>query len=226
MRGLFFVLLATTVLAQTKPIFKIDGVSARDGNAAELLETFCPGQVEVAQEVKCRQALTETPGFDCPPTATTVTRGHFLSPKSDDVLLALHACEPHSAHFGSTALLTRKGGTWKLLWRKPGLITDHCHRIPLRSRRQILVCELVEGAPGITWRALYVVDLPRELDVSRDYYDDHAIFSAAESLPCGGPADVVGEPMTRAFIERVEFHRRPFGDGENLTIFAQYGKRR
>jgi hypothetical protein len=218
------VLLATAVLAQRKPVFKIDGVSPREGGAAELLEAFCPGQVEAGEEVKCRESLDETAGFDCPPTATMVTRGHFLSPKSDDVLLALFACEPHSAHLGSTALLTREGGAWKRLWRKPGLITDHCHRMPLRGGRQILVCELVEGAPGMTWRALYVVDVLHEPDVPRDYYDDHAIFSAAESIPCSGPSDVVGEPITRAYIERVEFHPRPSGDGENMTVFAQYGK--
>ena len=96
--------------------------------------------------------------------------------------------------------------------------------MPLRSGRQILVCELVEGLPGVTWRALYGVDVLHELDVSRDYYDDHAIFSATESIPCGRPADVVGEPITRAYIERVEFHPRPSGDGENITVFAQYGE--
>lgn len=222
MRGLLLVLFATAALAQRKPIFKFDGVSPREGGAAELLEVFCPGQVEAGEEVKCRELLDDS--FDCPPTATMVTRGHFQSPKSDDVLLALHACEPHSAHFGSTTLLTRDGGAWRRLWRKPGLITDHCHRMPLRDGRQILVCELGESAPGVTWAELHVVDVLRELDVPRDYDDDHAIFSAEESILCGGPADVVGEPITREYIERVEFHPRPSGDGENMTVFAQHGK--
>jgi hypothetical protein len=223
-RGLLLVLLATAALAQRKPFFKIDGVSPRAGGAAELLEGFCPGQVEVSEEVKCRETLNETDGWDCPPTATMATRGHFLSPKSDDILLALRACEPHSAHFGSTALFTREGGAWKFLWRKPGLITNRCHRMPLRSGRQILVCELDEGFPGVTSMALYLVDVLHELDVPRDYYHDDAIFSAAEMIPCGGPADVIGEQITRAYIERVEFYPRPSGDGENMTIFAQYGK--
>jgi hypothetical protein len=223
-RGLLLILLATFALAQRKPIFKIDGVNPRAGGAAELLEGFCPGQVDVGEEIKCRETPNETAGFDCPPTATTVTRGHFLSPKSDDILLALHACEPHSAHSGSTALLTLDGGAWKYLWRKPGLITDHCHRMPLRSGRQILVCELQEGFPGVTSMEVYIVDALHELDVLRDYDDDHAIFSAAEMITCGGPADVVGEPITRAYIERVEFYPRSSGDGENMTIFAQYGK--
>ena len=74
------------------------------------------------------------------------------------------------------------------------------------------------------WRELYVVDVLHEQDVPRDDYEEHAIFSAEESIPCGGPADVVGEPITRAYIERVEFHPRPSGDGENMTVFAHYGK--
>lgn len=224
LRGLLLVLLTTIASAQRSPIFKIDGVSPREGGAAELLQTFCPGKVDVGGKVKCRELPEEISVFDCPPAATMVTRGHFLSPKSDDVLLAFFSCEPHSAHGGSTALFTRDGSTWKLIWRKPGLITDHCHRMPLRTGRQILVCELAEGWPGLRWRALFLVDALREPAIPRDYDDDHEIFGASETIPCGGPAYVVGEPITRAYIERVEFHPRPSGDGDNMTVFAQYGK--
>jgi hypothetical protein len=223
-RGLLLVVLATAALAQSKPVFQIDGVSPREGGAAELLETLCPGQVETGQEVKCRESPDDIARFECSPTATMVTRGHFLSPRSDDVLLAFHACEPPSANFGSTAFLTREGGAWKLLWRKPGLITDRCHRMPLRGGRQILVCQLDGGAPGIIHTSLYLLDVLNEAGVSRDYYDDHAIFMTVESIPCAGPADVLGQPIARAYIERVEFHPRPSGDGENMTVFAQYGK--
>ena len=60
------------------------------------------------------------------------------------------------------------------------------------------------------WTDLYLkVDVLHEADVWRDYYDDHAIFSAAESIPCAGPADVIGEPIAGSYIERVEFHPRP-----------------
>jgi hypothetical protein len=224
-RGLLLVVFATAALAQTKAVFKIDGVSPREGGAAELLEILCPGQVETGQEVKCRESPDDIARFECPPTATMVTRGHFLSPGSDDVLLAFHACEPHSVHFGSTALLTREGGAWKLLWRKPGLITDSCHRMPLRGGRQILVCQLDEGLPGVRWTSIYLVDVLNEADVSRDYYDDHAIFSATEQVPCAGPFDVIGKPITRAYIERVEFHSRPPGDGENMTVFPNMARR-
>jgi hypothetical protein len=210
-------------MAQTKPVFKIDGVSARDSSAAELLEALCPGQVEVGEEVRCGESPEETSGFDCQPTATMVTRGHFLSAKSDDALLAFHACESHSAHLGSTALLTREGGIWKLLWRKPGLITNRCHRMTLRGGRQILVCQLDEGFPGVRWTSLYLVDVITEAGVSRDYSDDHAIFTATESIPCAGPADVVGQPIARAYIERVEFHARTSAGGDDMTVFAQAG---
>ena len=109
MRGLLLVIFATAALAQTKAVFKLDGVSPREGGAAELREALCAGQVEVGQEVKCRESPDDIARFECSPTATMVTRGHFLSPGSDDALLAFHACEPPSANLGSTALLTRDG---------------------------------------------------------------------------------------------------------------------
>jgi len=225
-RGLVFFVLATAAFAQPKPIFKIDGLKPSEGGAAELLETFCPGQVDVGEEVKCREPLdgNEIPGFDCPPRARMVTRGHFQSPRSEDALLAYTACEPHSAHGGSTALLTREGSVWKRLWHKPGLITDHCHRMTIRSGREILVCEMTEGFPGVTSRGLFVVDVLREPDVPRNYYVDDDFFGVVDEMTCGGPGDVVGEPITHSYIERVEFHPRPSGDGENVTVFAQYGK--
>jgi len=77
-RGLLLVVLATAALAQSKPVFQIDGVSPREGGAAELLETLCPGQVETGQEVKCRESPDDIARFECSPTATMVTRGHFL----------------------------------------------------------------------------------------------------------------------------------------------------
>lgn len=217
MRGLLLVLLAAAASAQRKPVFTIDGVSPLQGGAAELLETFCPGQVEVGGEVKCRETREDS-GFDCPPTAVMVTRGNFLSAKSNDVMLALHSCEPHSAHFGSSALFTRRGQAWKLLWRKPGLITDHCHRMPIRGGRQILVCEFEEGFPGVVSRAIILVD------AQRDYYDDHAVFTTTEQIICAGPADVIGDPITRSYIESVQFHPQPSGDGERMVVLAQYGK--
>lgn len=78
------IFLATFVAAQRKPIFKIDGVSPHAGGAAELLEAFAPGKWTLANKSNAAK-----PGFDWPPTATMVTRGHFYPP---GVTLALFGC--------------------------------------------------------------------------------------------------------------------------------------
>jgi hypothetical protein len=82
---------------------------------------------------------------------------------------------------------------------------------------------MTEGFPGVTGRGLFVVDVLREPDVPRNYYVDVDFFDAVDEFTCAG-GDVVGGPITHSYIERVEFHPRPSGDGENLTVFAQYGK--
>ena len=68
------------------------------------------------------------------------------------------------------------------------------------------------------------MDALHEQGIQRDYYDNHAVFTAVEESSCEGPNDFVGKPITRAYIESVEFHPQPSGNGESMVILAQYGK--
>jgi hypothetical protein len=90
-----------------------------------------------------------------------VTRGHFLSATSDDAVLAMLGCEPHSENFGGTVLLSRTSRQWNMLWYKPGIETSQCHKVQLRAAREILVCTGEYGGQGNNSIALYVEDLLR-----------------------------------------------------------------
>ncbi len=43
-------------------------------------------------------------------------RGHYLIPASDDAVLWMEGCEPHTRNFGGTVLVTRQSGKWTVLW--------------------------------------------------------------------------------------------------------------
>ena len=77
-----------------------------------------------------------------------IIRGHFLSAGSDDAVLSMAGCEPHSANFGGTILLSRKSGAWKMLWYKAGVDTSTCHKLRLKDGRDILLCLGEAGGQG------------------------------------------------------------------------------
>ena len=94
-----------------------------------------------------------------PWTLTRVTRGHFLSPTSEDAALSMEGCEPHSENFAGTILLTKHDGQWVMDWYKEGSVTQQCHKIRLKTGRDILVCIGQSGAQGVVWTDLYLEDL-------------------------------------------------------------------
>ena len=130
--------------------------------AAEFLQAVCPGQADPGGQLACT----------CPPNSglyvdgyswklAGVTRGHFVSPASDDAVLSMDGCEPHSENWGGTVLLTRKAGGWVKDWYKPGVVTSQCRKVELQDHRQILVCMGVSGSMGASNTELYVEDLLR-----------------------------------------------------------------
>ena len=165
------VILGTLILAippasqsqspDSQTIFPSDNKTPQQAGAAELLEAVCPGLVTKTGDIGCKG--------DCPPessfagdtirwTLGSVTFGHFLSPTSDDAVLWMEGCEPHSYNFGATILLTRKSQQWSKLWYKPGVQTARCHKLLRRDRREVLVCIGSEGGQGISVTSLYVED--------------------------------------------------------------------
>ena len=92
--------------------FPSDGKSPAEANGAELLQAVRPGKVKVGKEITCDvdcPSYTEFRGFGLFDWALArVTRGHFLSPTSEDAVLSIVGCESHPNNLGGTILLTRR----------------------------------------------------------------------------------------------------------------------
>ena len=193
-----------------EPVFPKDGKVPSETDSRELLQAVCPGQVRLGESIGCGKtcpAFTAFHGDEEDWSVIGVTRGHFLSPTSDDALLSVDGCEPHMANFGGTILLTRQADGWRMQWYKDGVITSQCHKILLLNGRELLVCIDTGGFTGVFNTALYVEDLLRPA-ATLMAEDEAPFFSAPNTvLTCGYDPENQSkpDPVTRAFIERVEF---------------------
>jgi len=213
-----------------KPVFPVDTQDPKLAGGAELLEAVCPGRVDVGKEIQCTTECPEFTGFGGGGprwNAAGVIRGHFLSPSSDDVVLAMEGCESHGANFGGTILLTRRSQKWRMLWYKAGVPTQQCHKIKRSDRREILICIGSYGGQGNVWTALYMEDLlsPYATLMAGDAGILFEVFD--NILTCGSMSDDPSKPtpLTRHYIERVEFRTRPDGSIRGLSVLAREGER-
>jgi hypothetical protein len=210
-----WVLLVTPFCAATgaEPVFPSDAEDPMQAGGAELLETVCPGRVASGTETKCRGAcpkFTSFAGDNLGWSLSRLTHGHFRSPTSEDAALWMEGCEPHSENFGGTILMTRRSGRWIMLWYKAGVVTERCHKVPLVSGREVLVCIGTYGAQGANTTELYIEDLLRPTLVMMAEGERAPIFYVVDdTLTCGekpgGFAPPEPRPVTPAIIERVEF---------------------
>jgi len=226
--GLTIAIACIGQLVEPRAAFPADSLKPSVAYGSELLESVCPGRVNDADEVRCKGACPEITGFPGDGfewTLTHVNRGHFLSPASDDAVLSMSGCEPHSMNFGGTILLTRRSHGWSMLWYKPGVDTRQCHKVALRNRREILVCLGEYGGQGNIWKALYVEDLLTPTP-SLMAGGDHFFQVFDNTLACGGEADdkTKPNPLTKAYIEKVLFGTRGRGESE-IAVTFQTGAR-
>ena len=141
-RGLLIVLLAAAAWAQTAPrplrSFPADNEYPGDkGTRRNCWKPSAPGKWSWQRDHLWRRL----PGIHRLSRGTrsdwqvaSVIHGHFLSPTSNDAALSVLGCESHSMNFGGTVLLTRQPKKWKMLWYKPGVQTEQCHKVPLADR--------------------------------------------------------------------------------------------
>ena len=133
-------------------------------------------------------------------------------------------CEPHSLGFGGTILLSRKAGMWTMLWYRAATDTGQCHKVNLSSGRQILVCLGEDGGQGYIFQTLSVEDLTSPVDntIGKGFFSTRDTVSTCgwnvrdESKPI---------PLTRNYIERVDFRTRPDGAFQGLSVLARKGER-
>jgi len=232
----WLILVAASTSAQPSnppdPVFPSDSTNPQQTGGRDLLEAVCPGEVVNGDEIECREGCPDFTSFGSIGdrfrwSLQAVTRGHFLSATSEDAVLWMTGCEPHSENFGGTALVTRRAERWTMLWYKAGVQTEKCHKVPLRNGREILICIATAGAQGISVTELYVEDL----------LDPKAVLMAAEASSFFAARDTVGScgwnqedeqkpyPLIRSRIEKVEFSSDKASGVSVITIAASYGKR-
>jgi hypothetical protein len=174
-------------LGPPDPIFPSDTRDPRVAGGAQLLDVVCPGSVVTGEKIGC--------GERCPSFTVArdwvgglelfgVTRGHFLSTSSDDAVLSMIGCAPHSENFGGTILLARGSEGWKMLWYKAGVDTSRCHRVPVENPQEILVCVGSYGGQGRGSTELFVEDLLVPVP-SLMASDGKAFFTASDNLGAG-----------------------------------------
>jgi hypothetical protein len=225
----FLLVVGAVAWASLVPPLMADEIFPSDGHApqkadAELLEAVCPGQVDGTSCRVCPE-FTFNAG-DTDPSSVGVIRGHFLSPTSEDATLYMGGCESHQENYGGTLLLTQRSQQWKMLWYKAGVITSRCHKVPLRDRREILVCMdswSITGG-GLVGTTLYTQDplQPRRVG---DFGVTEGFFVLKETAYCCSNYDPsVGELFSWGSIERVDFGKNIAGGPPTISVTANFGE--
>jgi hypothetical protein len=187
--------------------FPSDSQSPRLAGGVELLRAVCRGDIVTGKELGCAHCPPDSgfPTMSMTWSLESVTFGHFLSPASDDAVLWMTGCEPHSENFGGAVLLTTNSGTWSMLWYRPGVQVKRCHKLPLSNGREILVCIGTFGGQGNNFTNIYVEDLlnPKPVLMAENGDGENTVFSALDNTwTCGW--DDHGR-VTITTIDRVEF---------------------
>lgn len=228
--GLLLLLMAAMAWAQPpRTIFPSDSKDPKQSGGAALLEAVCPGRVIVGKEIGCRGACPEFTAFhgeNFEWNLYAVSRGHFLSPTSDDVALSMLGCEPHSENWGGTILVTRTSQTWSMFWYKAGIDTAECHKVKLRDGREILVCLTGGGTQGYLTTQLYIEDL-RDPHPAGMAGDESVFFSLTDNTgTCGENPEDDSKPesLQYVYVERVEFKNNRVGVPA-ISVTAHFGRR-
>jgi hypothetical protein len=231
--ALFFLLTALAwaqPAGALKPVFPDDTQDPKQAGGAQLLEAACPGHVVAGKSVECKIVcpdLTDFKGAEQEWSLDRVTRGHFRSPQSDDAVLSMSGCESHAFNFGGTILLTRQSGKWTMLWYKGGVPTKNFHRVKLQSGREILICLGEYGGQGNVWTDLYVEDLLAPVSALMSGKGKIIFEVFDNTATCGlNPEDESKTfPLTRHYVERVQFQSATDGTFRGLSVFGRHGER-
>lgn len=217
--------------AQVPLIFPSDTESPSQADGAKLLEAACPKHTVSGEVIECKTGCPDFTDFGqfgdrFEWKLVGVTRGHFLSPSSEDAALWMEGCEPHSENFGGTVLVTKRAGRWSMVWYKPGVETSQCHKVRLPAGREILVCIGETGAQGNITRELYVEDLlhPSAALMAGEI----SFFSAFDNtLTCGWTDQDEHEPyaVVHTQVDKVEFVSRDGGSVPVVAVTASFGER-
>ena len=133
---------ATACLGQwSGPPFPPVSVQLRQADLKEILGLLCPGHEYIGQESGCRvcpQGTAEA-GRRADSTIESAIPGHFVDPKSEDLLVVLLGCSSHAGNFRDAFLFTRSASGW-FVSQASGLPLGRCRKITNRAGRDGLLC--------------------------------------------------------------------------------------
>jgi len=188
----------------------------------ELIQRVCAGASVANGKVPCGKRCPASSGLDAGQhffdwELVRVTPGHYLSPASDDAVIATEGCESHSSNWGGSLLATRRSGKWQLIWYEPGVETAQCHKVPIKSGREILVCAGEFGGRGNKYKQLYIEDLLRPAP-SLMAGESHILELFDNTVTCGYSTPK-SNTINRAVIEKAEF------GGNRMSVIFGLGER-
>ena len=221
-----------TIFGQRTPGFPDDGRPPGQKTGREYLQAVCPGHVSLSTKIGCGEHCPSFTSFGAFGDnfewyVEKIIQGHFLSPRSDDAVLSMTGCEPHSANFGGTILLSRNAGAWKMLWYRAGVDTSNCHKLRLKDGRNILLCLGQAGGQGNITTDLYLEDLLNPTP-SLMAGSGSAFFSMFDdTLTCGFNLidDNKADPLTLGVIDKVELGDVTRNARPSLSVTVRFGRR-
>ena len=191
-----------------------DAAQVSPAETQRFLETICPGN---ATATGCSTCPAET-AFKNNAEAwqlRTVTFGHFLTPRSEDALVAGLGCEPHSALMSGAYLFTKDGSGWRKVRYIAGQNADDCKRLTGTDGRDLLVCEGSDMHQGVADWFLYLMDVGTDREAAY-FLDVNDTLATCTRLPDGD--------ATSGKIESVSFVPASAPSAVRIVVTARLGK--
>jgi hypothetical protein len=144
----------------------------------------------------------------------SVIYGSFTRAGVREAVASFSGCEPHSHNFGGSILLEKAPSGWQVESYHPAFISDQCFKYPLKSGRDILLCEGETGGQGEMDTWLFTYDYARP-----ERHQAKTLVSTIDTVSHCLPGDqFVGS------IERVQLRDLNHDGMPDLMVSVKAGK--
>jgi hypothetical protein len=166
--------------------------------ARSLLQAVCSdgGMVKAngqGVEAGCKSCPSIVPGgsdFDVPGSDTpnfslkSVIYGSFTRTGASEAVAGFSGCEPHSDNYGGSVLLEKAPTGWKAKSYQPAFISNRCLKYPLKSGRDMLLCEAGDSVQGAVYARLFTFDYAQP-----EQHRDETLISTTDTVNTCMPGD-------------------------------------
>ncbi len=186
---------------------------------------LCPGHATATGCGVCPEGSAPSGGgWD----ARAIYSGHFLSASSEDVLISVTGCEPHTAGMGGSFLLTRAApsahqsapSAWRLVRYAAGTRASRCRKAGAKDGRDRLVCAEIDGHQGNSASWLFVLD-PGRAEGSGDSRD---VFFSVDDTTGSIDHSLFGGFTQRGDVDKVEFTDLQAKPQVRIVVLVRLGK--